>query len=127
MSFVERNQRWFALGMVCVSSLMIVLDATIVNVALPSIQQDLGFSQADLAWLVNAYLLTFGGCMLLAGRAADRAVAGPGGAAPWAPPPRWRRRRCWPCTPWSMPARPAGPRSPRWAALRFRRLPSSAS
>jgi EmrB/QacA subfamily drug resistance transporter len=71
MSLVERNRRWFALGMVCVSSLMIVLDATIVNVALPSIQQDLGFSQADLAWLVNAYLLTFGGCMLLAGRAAD--------------------------------------------------------
>jgi MFS family permease len=50
---------------------MIVLDATIVNVALPAIQQDLGFSQADLAWMVNAYLLTFGGCMLLAGRAAD--------------------------------------------------------
>jgi EmrB/QacA subfamily drug resistance transporter len=50
---------------------MIVLDATIVNVALPAIQQDLGFSQADLAWVVNAYLLTFGGCMLLAGRAAD--------------------------------------------------------
>ena len=47
--------------MVCLSSLMIVLDATIVNVALPSIQQDLGFSQADLAWVVNAYLLTFGG------------------------------------------------------------------
>jgi EmrB/QacA subfamily drug resistance transporter len=71
MSFIDRNRRWFALGMVCLSSLMIVLDATIVNVALPAIQQDLGFSQADLAWLVNAYLLTFGGCMLLAGRAAD--------------------------------------------------------
>ena len=50
---------------------MIVLDATIVNVALPAIQQDLGFSQTDLAWVVNAYLLTFGGCMLLAGRTAD--------------------------------------------------------
>jgi EmrB/QacA subfamily drug resistance transporter len=71
MQFFERNRRWFALGMVCLASLMIVLDATIVNVALPAIQQDLGFSQADLAWVVNAYLLTFGGCMLLAGRTAD--------------------------------------------------------
>lgn len=57
--------------MVCLSSLMIVLDATIVNVALPAIQRDLRFSQADLAWVVNAYLLTFGGFMLLSGRAAD--------------------------------------------------------
>jgi EmrB/QacA subfamily drug resistance transporter len=57
--------------MVCLSSLMIVLDGTIVNVALPSLQQDLGFSQAGLAWVVNAYLLTFGGFMLLSGRAAD--------------------------------------------------------
>jgi EmrB/QacA subfamily drug resistance transporter len=71
MQFLERNRRWFALGTVCLASLMIVLDATIVNVALPAIQQDLGFSQADLAWIVNAYLLTFGGCMLLAGRSAD--------------------------------------------------------
>jgi EmrB/QacA subfamily drug resistance transporter len=69
--FPENQRRWLALGLVCLSSLMIVLDATIVNVALPAIQQDLGFSQADLAWVVNAYLLTFGGCMLLAGRAAD--------------------------------------------------------
>src|SRR5438874_1879783 len=51
--------------MVCLCSLMIVLDGTIVNVALPSIQQDLGFSQQDLAWVVNAYLLTFGGFILL--------------------------------------------------------------
>jgi EmrB/QacA subfamily drug resistance transporter len=69
--FIELHRRWLALGLVCLSSLMIVLDATIVNVALPSIQRDLGFSQAGLAWVVNAYLLTFGGCMLLAGRAAD--------------------------------------------------------
>src|SRR4051794_32904087 len=65
------QRRWLALAMVCLSSLMIILDATIVNVALPAIQQDLGFSPADLAWVVNAYLLTFGGFMLLAGRAAD--------------------------------------------------------
>src|SRR3954452_1081622 len=67
----EDTRKRLALYVLCVGMLMIVLDATIVNVALPSIQQDLGFSQADLAWLVNAYLLTFGGCMLLAGRAAD--------------------------------------------------------
>jgi EmrB/QacA subfamily drug resistance transporter len=71
MQLLDRHRRWLALGTVCLSSLMIVLDATIVNVALPAIQQDLGFSQADLAWVVNAYLLTFGGCMLLAGRTAD--------------------------------------------------------
>jgi MFS family permease len=50
---------------------MIVLDSTIVNVALPAIQQDVGFSQSGLAWVINAYLLTFGGLMLLSGRAAD--------------------------------------------------------
>jgi EmrB/QacA subfamily drug resistance transporter len=71
VQFFERHRRWLALAMVCLCSLMIVLDGTIVNVALPSIQQDLGFSQANLAWIVNAYLLTFGGFMLVAGRAAD--------------------------------------------------------
>src|SRR4030088_295050 len=71
VQFFEVHRRWLALGMVCLCSLMIVLDGTIVNVALPSIQQDLGFSQQDLAWVVNAYLLTFGGFMLLSGRAAD--------------------------------------------------------
>jgi MFS family permease len=50
---------------------MIILDATIVNVALPSIQDDLGFSQANLAWVVNAYLIAFGGLLLLAGRLGD--------------------------------------------------------
>src|SRR3954452_5463488 len=51
--------------------LMVVLDATVVNVALPSIQEDLGFSQASLAWVVNAYLIAFGGLLLLAGRLGD--------------------------------------------------------
>ena len=51
--------------------LMIILDATIVNVALPSIQDDLGFSQSNLAWVVNAYLIAFGGLLLLAGRLGD--------------------------------------------------------
>jgi EmrB/QacA subfamily drug resistance transporter len=68
---VRQHRRWLALVLVCLSSLMIVLDSTIVNVALPAIQRDLGFSQAGLAWIFNAYLLTFGGFMLLAGRAAD--------------------------------------------------------
>ncbi|MEA2661645.1 MAG: hypothetical protein QOH08_1217 [Chloroflexota bacterium] len=64
-------RRWAALGLVCFGALMIVLDGTIVNIALPSIQRDLGFSQSGLAWVVNAYVLTFGGFLLLGGRAAD--------------------------------------------------------
>jgi EmrB/QacA subfamily drug resistance transporter len=66
----ERRQ-WLALYVLCVGMLMIVLDATIVNVALPSIQEDLGFSQNDLAWVVNAYLIAFGGLLLLSGRIGD--------------------------------------------------------
>src|SRR5689334_17792970 len=65
------ENRWAALVVLCVGVLMIVLDATIVNVALPSIQGDLGFSSAGLAWVVNAYLVAFGGLLLLAGRAGD--------------------------------------------------------
>jgi EmrB/QacA subfamily drug resistance transporter len=66
----ERN-RWIALYVLCVGMLMIVLDATVVNVALPSIQNDLGFTQSSLAWVVNAYLIAFGGLLLLAGRLGD--------------------------------------------------------
>jgi EmrB/QacA subfamily drug resistance transporter len=66
----ERN-RWMALYVLCAGMLMIVLDATIVNVALPSIQDDLHFSQSNLAWVVNAYLIAFGGLLLLAGRIGD--------------------------------------------------------
>jgi len=65
------NQRWVALGVLCLGTLMIVLDTTIVNVALPSIRSSLGFSEASLAWVVNAYLLTFGGFLLLGGRLGD--------------------------------------------------------
>ena len=68
---VNDRSRWIALVVLCVGMLMIVLDATIVNVALPSIQKDLGFSQSSLAWVVNAYLITFGGLLLLAGRLGD--------------------------------------------------------
>src|SRR4051794_7402638 len=66
----EKN-RWIALIVLCTGFLMIVLDATVVNVALPTIQDDLGFSQSSLAWVVNAYLIAFGGLLLLAGRLGD--------------------------------------------------------
>src|SRR3954471_1346000 len=65
------KNRWIALYVLCAGMLMIVLDATIVNVALPSIQGDLHFSQSSLAWVVNAYLIAFGGLLLLAGRIGD--------------------------------------------------------
>ena len=64
-------RRWTALVVLCVGMLMIVLDVTVVNVALPSIQSELGFSQTSLAWVVNAYLISFGGLLLLAGRLGD--------------------------------------------------------
>ena len=67
----SRPQRWVALYVLCAGMLMIVLDVTVVNVALPSIQDDLGFSQSSLAWVVNGYLITFGGLLLLAGRFGD--------------------------------------------------------
>jgi EmrB/QacA subfamily drug resistance transporter len=65
------RRRWMALYVLCTGMLMIVIDATIVNVALPSIQDDLGFAQNNLAWVVNAYLIAFGGLLLLAGRMGD--------------------------------------------------------
>src|SRR5690242_17283859 len=70
---VRDRNRWIALVVLCTGMLMIVLDMTIVNVALPSIQADLGFSQAGLAWVVNAYLIAFAGLLLLAGRLGDLA------------------------------------------------------
>ena len=65
------SSRWLALIVLCLGVLMIVLDSTIVNVALPSIRTDLGFSETSLAWVVNAYILTYGGFMLLGGRLGD--------------------------------------------------------
>src|SRR5437763_9313526 len=65
------RSRWIALYVLCVGMLMIVLDVTVVNVALPTIQDDLGFSQSSLAWVVNAYLIACGGLLLLAGRLGD--------------------------------------------------------
>src|SRR6266508_5594605 len=68
---MSERDRWVALVVLCAGFLMIILDQTIVNVALPSIQTDLGFSQSSLAWVVNAYLIAFGGLLLLAGRLGD--------------------------------------------------------
>jgi EmrB/QacA subfamily drug resistance transporter len=68
---LDAKTRWYALIVLCAGTLMIVLDSTIVNVALPSIRGDLHFSETSLAWVVNAYLLTFGGCLLLGGRLGD--------------------------------------------------------
>jgi EmrB/QacA subfamily drug resistance transporter len=68
---LDDRQRWIALVVLCVGMLMIVLDTTVVNVALPSIQTDLEFSSSGLAWVVNAYLIAFGGLLLLAGRLGD--------------------------------------------------------
>src|SRR5918999_2023934 len=65
------DTRWRALVVLCVGMLMIILDGTIVTVALPSIQDDLDFSQSSLAWVVNAYLIAFGGLLLLSGRLGD--------------------------------------------------------
>src|SRR5207248_4357333 len=70
---VPDRRRWTALMVVCLAQLMIVLDVTIVNVALPSIQHDLHFSQGNLTWVVNAFLITFGSLLLLAGRLGDLA------------------------------------------------------
>src|SRR5947208_16789000 len=68
---MDDRARWSALIVLCTGMLMIVLDTTVVNVALPSIQEDLGFSNSGLAWVVNAYLIAFGGLLLLAGRLGD--------------------------------------------------------
>ena len=97
------RSRWAALYVLCVGMLMIVLDATVVNVALPSIQEDLGFSQSSLAWVVNAYLIAFGGLLLLAGRLGD--LISPARRVPRRPRRLHRRlarcaasrraRRCW--------------------------------
>jgi MFS family permease len=62
---------WLVLVLVCLGQFMVILDATIVNVALPSIQDDLGFSATELQWVINSYTLVFGGFLLLGGRAAD--------------------------------------------------------
>jgi EmrB/QacA subfamily drug resistance transporter len=71
MGSTDASKRWLALYVLCAGVLMIVLDTTIVNVALPSIREDLGFTETSLVWIVNAYMLTFGGFLLLGGRLGD--------------------------------------------------------
>ena len=67
----DDSRRWLILGVVCLGQLMVVLDATVVNIALPSAQHDLGFYNADRQWVVTAYSLAFGGLLLLGGRLSD--------------------------------------------------------
>ncbi len=69
------GRRWLILGVVCLAQLMVVLDATVVNIALPTAQHDLGFSNADRQWVVTAYSLAFGALLLLGGRLSDSALA----------------------------------------------------
>src|SRR5216684_2756542 len=68
---IDGRKRWLALIVLCLGSLMIVLDTTIVNVALPSIREDLAFTETSLVWVVNAYMVTYGGFLLLGGRLGD--------------------------------------------------------
>ena len=99
---VGTGSRWLALAVLCLGVVMIILDTTIVNVALPSIREALGFDETTLVWVVNAYMLTFGGFLLLSGRLGDlyghrRIFLGGWRCSPWL---RWRadsliRRRCW--------------------------------
>ena len=92
MSSLSDRRRWWALYVLCSGVLMIVLDTTIVNVALPSIREDLHFTETSLVWVVNAYMLTFGGFLLLGGRLGDlfgiaaAVPAGPDRSSRW---PRW--------------------------------------
>jgi len=71
MSAKHSTNPWLVLVLICLAQFMVVLDATIVNVALPSIQKDLGLNEANLQWIINAYTLVFGGFLLLGGRAGD--------------------------------------------------------
>ena len=128
------------IAIVLVAQLMLVLDATVVNVALPRIDADLGFGPASLSWVLNAYTLAFGGLLLLGGRLGDvfgrlkifevglaiftrrlrSSAASPRPRASWSPPapsrasaPRWPRPACSPCSPRALPTRPrATGRSP---------------
>jgi len=68
---LSEKRKWFALALLCASQFVVVLDIAVVNVALPSIQKDLGFSQENLQWVISAYALVFGGFLLLGARLAD--------------------------------------------------------
>ncbi len=108
------DKRWTALVVLCAGMLMIILDQTIVNVALPSIQDDLGFSQSSLAWVINAYLIAFGGLLLLAGRSATWSGRS---ASSWPASASSSALRCSAASPtasrsWSPPASSRGSAAP---------------
>ncbi|WP_278247236.1 MFS transporter [Thermostaphylospora chromogena] len=92
---VPSRSRWLALAILCVAAFMIVLDSSVVTVALPAIQDDLGFASADLAWVVNSYLIAFGGMLLLFGRLGDLVGARTCSSPAWRSS---RSRRC--CAAW---------------------------
>ena len=89
MSRERTTNPWLVLVLICIAQFMVVLDATIVNVALPSIQRDLKLSEAKLQWIVSAYTLVFGGFLLLGGRAGDLLP----GASPPVPDLGWSSSR----------------------------------
>src|SRR3954447_15852356 len=105
------RHKWYALALLCTVQFMVVLDIAVVNVALPSIQTDLGFSQENLQWVISAYALLFGGFLLLGGRGPDLPGRPPRRARP---PPRPARALVlrgvawWPPPPPPLPPAPAG-------------------
>ena len=117
----DKQARWLALYVLCLGDLMIVLDTNIVNVALPSIQADLGFSQTALAWVVNAYMLTFGGFLLLSGRLETSSATNGSSWLVWSrSPPLASRAGSLRTRSSSSSAAP----SRAWVALRYPRLHS---
>ena len=85
MSSQAHNRRWWALGVIAIAQFITIMDSSIIGVALPDIQQALGFSQDGLSWVFNAYVIAFGGLLLLGGRLSDllgaRPVLPPAGAS----------------------------------------------
>ena len=92
------RRKWMALVVVCLGQLMMVVDMTIVNVALPVIQRDLRFSQADLTWVVGAYLISYGSFLLLAGRLGDLSAASASSSPASRSSPSPPRPAAWPTT-----------------------------
>ena len=92
----ERSRPWNVLTLLAVAQFMVILDITVVNIALPSIDQDLGFAAGDLQWVVTAYVLFTGGLMLLGGRAADCSGAAGSSLPACSPSPSPRWAAAWP-------------------------------
>ena len=85
-------RRWWALAVIALAQFIVIMDTSIIGVALPDIQRDLGFDQNSLSWVFNAYVIAFGGLLLLGGRLSD--LFGPAGCSPPGGP------SCWPARSW---------------------------